>query len=162
MTVIWIEEGIPKVLDFVGNLKPTHYCGELRAEDEGRDAIVMGWVHRRRDLGNLLYLDVRDRSGIIQVVFNKEAQPEAHAKAEQVRSEFVVAVEGDVVQRQKPNPDLATGQVELNATRLHILNNSKTPPFSIEDQINAAAETRLPFLYSDFLRPKPHANLAHR
>jgi aspartyl-tRNA synthetase len=150
------------VLDFLGNLKRTHYCGALRGSDAGKPAVVLGWVARRRDLGNLLFLDVRDRTGIVQVVFNKETQPEAHAKAEQARGEFVVAAEGDVVQRQKPNPDLATGEVELNATRLHILNNSKTPPFPIEDQINAAEETRLRFRYLDLRRPKPHANLALR
>jgi aspartyl-tRNA synthetase len=150
------------LLDFLGNLKRTHYCGALRVSDAGKPAVVLGWVARRRDLGNLLFLDVRDRTGIVQVVFNKESQPEAHAKAEQVRSEFVVAVEGNVVQRQKANPELATGEVEMNATKLHILNNSKTPPFPIEDQINAAEETRLRFRYLDLRRPKPHANLALR
>ena len=150
------------MLDFLGNLKRTHYCGALRVSDAGKPAVVLGWVARRRDLGNLLFLDVRDRTGIVQVVFNKETQPEAHAKAEQARSEFVVAVEGNVVQRQKANPELATGEVEINATKLHILNNSKTPPFPIEDQINAAEETRLRFRYLDLRRPKPHANLALR
>jgi aspartyl-tRNA synthetase len=150
------------VLDFLGNLTRTHYCGALRASDAGRDAIVMGWVHRRRDLGNLLFLDVRDRTGIVQVVFNKESQPAAHAKAEQVRSEYVVAVEGSVVNRQKPNPELATGEVELIATKLHILNNAKTPPFPIEDEINAAEETRLRYRYLDLRRNKPHRNLALR
>jgi aspartyl-tRNA synthetase len=150
------------VLDFLGNLKRTHYCGALRGSDAGKPAVVLGWVARRRDLGHLLFLDVRDRTGIVQVVFNKETQPEAHAKGEQARSEFVVAVEGGVVQRQKPNPDLATGEVELNATKLHILNNSKTPPFPIEDQINVAEETRLRFRYLDLRRPKPYANLALR
>jgi aspartyl-tRNA synthetase len=150
------------VLDFLGNLRRTHYCGALRACDAGKPAIVLGWVGRRRDLGNLLFLDVRDRSGIVQVVFNKETQPEAHAKAEQARSEFVVAVEGDVVQRQKANPELATGEVEMNATKLYILNNSKTPPFPIEDHINAAEETRLRFRYLDLRRPKPQANLVLR
>ena len=150
------------MLDFLGNLKRTHYCGELRAPDEGRDAVVMGWVHRRRDLGNLLFLDVRDRTGIVQAVFNKETQPAAHAKAEQVRSEFVVAVEGKVVKRQKANPELASGEIELVATKLHILNNSKTPPFAIEEEINAAEETRLRFRYLDLRRPKPRRNLALR
>ena len=150
------------MLDFLGNLKRTHYCGALRAADAGKSAIVLGWVARRRDLGNLLFLDVRDRTGIVQVVFNKETQPTAHAKAEQARSEFVVAVEGEVIKRQKSNPELATGEVEINATKLHILNNAKTPPFPIEDQINAAEETRLRFRYLDLRRPKPHANLALR
>jgi aspartyl-tRNA synthetase len=150
------------LLDFLGNLKRTHYCGELRAKDAGSDVVVMGWVARRRDLGNLLFLDVRDRSGIVQVVFNKETQPEAHAKAEQARSEFVVAVEGKVIQRQKSNGDLETGEVEIVATRLHILNTAKTPPFQIEDDINAAEETRLRYRYLDLRRPKPHRNLALR
>jgi aspartyl-tRNA synthetase len=150
------------VLDFLGNLKRTHYCGELRPKDEGRDAVVMGWVHRRRDLGNLLFLDVRDRTGIVQAVFNKETQPAAHARAEQVRSEFVVAVEGRVVKRQKANPELASGEVELVSTKLHILNNAKTPPFAVEEEINAAEETRLRFRYLDLRRPKPHRNLALR
>src|SRR5712664_832950 len=156
------KRGRTTVLDFLGNLKRTHYCGALRASDAGEPAIVMGWVHRRRDLGNLLFLDIRDRTGIVQVVFNKETQPEAHSKAEQARSEFVVAVEGNVILRQKSNPELATGEVEINATKLHILNNAKTPPFPIEDQINAAEETRLRFRYLDLRRPKPHANLALR
>jgi len=150
------------VLDFLGNLKRTHYCGALRASDVGQDAVVLGWVHRRRDLGNLLFLDVRDRSGIVQVVFNKETQAEAHAKAEQARSEFVVAVEGKVVKREKANPEIATGETELVATKLHILNNAKTPPFPIEDEINAAEETRLRYRYLDLRRRKPHANLALR
>jgi aspartyl-tRNA synthetase len=160
--LICIPKGNYIVLDFLGKLTRTHYCGALRASDAGKPAIVLGWVARRRDLGNLLFLDVRDRTGIVQVVFNKETQPEAHAKAEQARSEFVVAVEGNVVQRQKANPELATGEVEMNATKLYILNNSKTPPFPIEDHINAAEETRLRFRYLDLRRPKPHANLALR
>jgi len=150
------------VLDFLGNLKRTHYCGVLRATDVGRDIVVMGWVHRRRDLGNLLFLDVRDRSGIVQVVFNKETHPEAHAKAEHVRSEYVVAVEGNVVKRERPNPEIATGEIELVASKLHILNNAKTPPFPIEEEINAAEETRLRYRYLDLRRPKPHQNLALR
>jgi len=150
------------LLDFLGNLQRTHYCGALRASDEGRDAIVMGWVSGRRDLGNLLFLDIRDRTGIVQVVFNKESQPAAHVKAEQARSEFVVAVEGKVIKRQKANPEIATGEVELIATKLHILNNAKTPPFPIEDEINAAEETRLRYRYLDLRRPKPHRNLALR
>jgi aspartyl-tRNA synthetase len=150
------------VLDFLGNLKRTHYCGELRAKDENRDAIVMGWVAGRRDLGSLLFLDVRDRTGIVQVVFNKETQAAAHAKAEQARSEFVVAVEGKVIKRQKANRELASGEIELAATKLHILNNAKTPPFPIEDEINAAEETRLRFRYLDLRRRKPHRNLALR
>ncbi|HXM98017.1 MAG TPA: aspartate--tRNA ligase [Candidatus Dormibacteraeota bacterium] len=150
------------MLDFLGNLKRTHYCGALRAADAGRDAVIMGWVARRRDLGNLLFLDVRDRTGIVQVVFNKETQPEAHGKAEQARSEFVVAIEGKIIQRQKANPELPTGEIEMVATKLHILNTAKTPPFQVEDETNAAEETRLRYRYLDLRRPKQHANLALR
>jgi aspartyl-tRNA synthetase len=150
------------LLDFLGNLTRTHYCGALRATDAGKDAVVLGWVAKRRDLGNLLFLDVRDRTGIVQVVFNKETQPEAHGKADHVRSEYVVAVEGKVIARQKANPELATGEIEIVATKLHVLNNAKTPPFPIEDEINAAEETRLRYRYLDLRRPKPHSNLALR
>ena len=150
------------MLDFLGNLKRTHYCGELRSGDAGSNVVVMGWVHRRRDLGHLLFLDVRDRTGIVQVVFNKESQPEAHSKAEQARGEFVVAVEGKIVARHKANPEIPSGEVELVAERLHILNNAKTPPFPIEEEINAAEETRLRYRYLDLRRPKPHSNLALR
>jgi len=150
------------VLDFLGNLKRTHYCGHLRSKDAGHDAIVMGWVAKRRDLGNMLFLDIRDRSGIVQVVFNKETQPEAHAKAEEARGEFVVAVEGKVVQRQKPNPEIGTGEIEIIAGRLHILNNAKTTPFPIEDEITAAEETRLRYRYLDLRRNKPHRNIVLR
>ncbi|MBZ5527263.1 MAG: aspartate--tRNA ligase [Acidobacteriia bacterium] len=150
------------MLDFLGNLQRTHYCGALRSSDDSREVILMGWVARRRDLGNLLFLDLRDRSGIVQVVFNKETQPQAHAKAEQLRSEFVVAVEGKVIKRQKSNPELATGEIEVIAQKLHLLNTAKTPPFQIEDDTNAAEETRLRYRYLDLRRPKSHANLALR
>jgi aspartyl-tRNA synthetase len=150
------------VLDFQGDLARTHRCGELRASDEGREVTLMGWAHRRRDLGNLLFLDLRDRSGIVQVVFNKETQAEAHAKAEQVRSEYVVAVTGKVVKRQKANLELATGEIEVAASRLLILNTAKAPPFSIEEEINASEETRLRFRYLDLRRPQPQRNLLLR
>ncbi len=154
------------MLDFLGNLKRTHYCGHLRAKDAsshtGGDAVVLGWVAKRRDLGNLLFLDIRDRSGIVQVVFNKETDATAHAKAEHVRSEYVVAVEGKVVLRQRPNPEIGTGEVEIIASKLHILNNAKTPPFPIEEEVNAAEETRLRYRYLDMRRPKLHKNIVLR
>src|SRR5271163_4948796 len=112
------------MLDSLGNLKRTNYCGALRASDAGTEVVIMGWVHRRRDLG--------DRAGIAQIVVNKEDHPHIHAKAEQLRNEFVVAIKGQVVKRQKPNPEIATGEVEVIATELHLLNTSKTPPFQIE------------------------------
>ncbi len=122
----------------------------------------MGWVHRRRDLGQLIFIDLRDRAGIVQVVFNKEQHPEAHAKAEELRAEFVVAVEGRVLRRQKANREIGTGEIEVLATRLHILNNAKTPPFQVEDHVNASEETRLRYRYLDLRRPKPHRNIELR
>jgi aspartyl-tRNA synthetase len=150
------------VLDALGNMKRTQYCGALRAADAEKDVVLMGWVHRRRDLGQLIFIDLRDRAGITQIVFNKELHPEAHKKAEELRSEFVVAVEGRVIRRQKANPDLSTGEVEVMAARLHILNNSKTPPFQIEDDVTASEETRLRYRYLDLRRPKLHSNIELR
>jgi aspartyl-tRNA synthetase len=150
------------LLEALGNLKRTNYCGDLRASDADKDVVLMGWVHRRRDLGQLIFIDLRDRAGLAQIVFNKELHPEAHAKAEQLRSEFVVAVEGRVLRRQKSNPEIASGEVEVMATRLHILNNSKTPPFQIEEEVTASEETRLRYRYLDLRRPKPHRNLELR
>src|SRR6266568_1943039 len=150
------------MLDSLGNLKRTHYCGELRAADDGREVVLMGWVHRRRDLGNLLFLDLRDRTGLVQIMFHVKHSPQAHEKAEVVRPEFVVAVEGKVARREKANPGLPTGEVEVIAGKLHILNNAKTPPFQIEDEINASEETRLRYRYLDLRRAKPHGNLALR
>ncbi len=109
-----------RLAGFFGQLKANPLLRRIRAKDAGHDVIMMGWVARRRDLGNLLFLDIRDRSGIVQVVFNKETQPAAHAKAEQARSEFVVAVEGKVIQRQKSNPELATGEMEISPPALCI------------------------------------------
>ncbi len=98
----------------------------------------MGWVHRRRDLGQLIFIDLRDRAGIAQIVFNAELHPEAHKKAEELRSEYRGRGGRESLKRQKANPEIASGEVEVMATRLHILNNSKTPPFQIEDEVTAA------------------------
>jgi aspartyl-tRNA synthetase len=149
-------------LDTLGNLKRTQYCGSLRAADADKEVVLMGWVHRRRDLGQLIFIDLRDRVGILQVVFHKEQFPEAHAKAESLRSEFVVAVEGRVLRRGKANPEIPTGEVEVLASRLHILNNSKTPPFQIEEEVTASEETRLRYRYLDLRRPRPHRNIELR
>src|SRR6202795_1196690 len=150
------------LLDTLGNLKRTNYCGALRASDAEKDVVLMGWVHRRRDLGQLIFIDLRDRAGIAQIVFNQEQNPGAHAKAEELRSEFVVAVEGRVIRRQKSNPEISTGEVEVVASRLHILNNSKTPPFQIEDEVAASEETRLRYRYLDLRRPRLHRNIELR
>jgi aspartyl-tRNA synthetase len=150
------------VLDSLGTLQRTHYCGDLRASDADKDVVLMGWVHRRRDLGTLLFIDLRDRSGLAQIVFNKEQHAAAHARAEELRAEFVVAVIGRVVKRQKPNPELASGEVEIIASELRILNTAKTPPFVVEDEVTAGEETRLRYRYLDLRRPGPARNLALR
>jgi aspartyl-tRNA synthetase len=150
------------VLDALGNLKRTNHAGALRAADADKDVVLMGWVHRRRDLGQLIFIDLRDRAGIVQIVFNKELHPEAHEKAEELRSEFVVAVEGQVLRRQKANLEIPSGEVEVMATRLHILNNAKTPPFQVEDEVTASEETRLRYRYLDLRRPRPHRNIELR
>ena len=156
------NEGAQRLLDFLGDLKRTHRCGDLRAADVGADVVLMGWVHKRRDHGQVIFIDLRDRAGLAQIVFNLDTAPEAHHKAEELRSEFVAAVEGKVVRREKPNPELPTGEVEILATRLHILNNSKTPPFTVEDDTTAAEETRLRHRYIDLRRPRLQRNLALR
>jgi aspartyl-tRNA synthetase len=150
------------LLDPLGKLKRTHYCGALRGSDSGREVLLMGWVHGRRDLGNLIFIDLRDRTGLAQVVFNKEHAAALHAKASDLRGEYVAAVRGTVAMRQKANPELPTGEVEIVATELHILNTAKTPPFQVEEETNANEETRLRYRYIDLRRKRPARNLELR
>ena len=112
------------MLDDLGNLRRTHSCGALRAEDVGKSVTLMGWVARRRDFGPLTFIDLRDRDGITQVVFNEESAPRAHAKAKEVRGEYVIAVTGEVVSREagQRNPKIATGDVEVSAREILVLN----------------------------------------
>ena len=149
-------------LDLLGDWHRTHYAGDLRAADADKEIVLMGWVHRRRDLGNLIFIDVRDRGGIAQIVFNKELGDAAHARAEELRAEYVVAIRGRVALRQKPNTDLASGEVEIFASELRILNTAKTPPFVVEDETNASEETRLRYRYLDLRRSRQQRNLALR
>jgi aspartyl-tRNA synthetase len=150
------------VLDSLGYLKRTHRCGELRATDADRDVVLMGWVHRRRDLGQLIFIDLRDRAGIAQAVFNKELHPEAHKRAEELRAEYVVAVEGRVIRRREANSKLATGDIEVVAKNLWILNEARTTPFPIRDKIDANEETRLRYRYLDLRRFDQQRNLRLR
>ena len=117
--------------DLLGDLKRTDYCGDLGRKDVDREVILLGWVQRRRDLGGLIFVEVRDRQGIVQVVFNGEVNPEAHEKAQTLRSEFVVGVIGKISVRPEGtlNPKLRTGEIEVAAKELRILNVSKNPPF---------------------------------
>jgi len=151
-------------LDFLGDLQRTHTCGELRAVDEGRHALLMGWVHRRRDHGGVIFVDLRDRDGITQVVFHQDVGPEVHSRAEAVRPEYVVAVEGKVAPRGPAavNPNLATGAVEVVASRIWILNESRTPPFPMEEQVDVNEDVRLKYRYVDLRRPHMQRNIILR
>ena len=139
-------------------------CGELRAENAGQDVVLMGWVNRRRDHGSLIFLDVRDRSGITQVVVGEDKSGEAHAKAEAARSEYVVAVKGHVRRRGAglENPNMATGEIEVVADELLLLNEAKTPPFSPSEEAIANEEVRLKYRYLDLRRVEMQHNFALR
>lgn len=142
----------------------THTCGELRIEHVGQEVCLAGWVHRRRDHGGLIFVDLRDRDGLIQVVFNPEASSEAHAVAHEVGVEYVLQVEGQVVRRLagQENPDIPTGQVEVLATRAVILNPSKTPPFYINKETPVDESLRLRFRYLDLRRERMQRNMILR
>jgi aspartyl-tRNA synthetase len=150
--------------DQLGDWKRSCYCGEPRAEAVGRDLVLTGWVHTRRDHGGLIFVDLRDRSGMTQIVFNPEVDPEAHEKAKQLRSEDVIAVRGVLSRRpaETLNPDLATGEVELAGKELRLLNASQPPPFLIDDETDANENTRLKYRYLDLRRPRSLAHLLLR
>ncbi len=152
------------MLDFLGTLQRTHTLGELRASNAGTKVVVMGWVNRRRDHGNLIFLDLRDRTGVTQIVLDKDLSPKGHAKAEHVRPEFVVAAIGTLHLRDKDaiNPKMPTGEVELVADELLVLNDSKVPPFSPSEDAISNEEVRLKYRYLDLRRPEMQANFALR
>ncbi len=154
--------GVP--LDFLGELRRTHTCGELRASNAGSRALLMGWVHRRRDLGGVIFIHLRDREGVTQIVFREDLDAAVHAKAELLRSEYVMAVEGRVERRtpETVNMNIATGEVEVIAERVWILNESRTPPFPMEDTVEVSEETRLKYRYVDLRRPRMQRNIMLR
>ncbi|HAJ56143.1 MAG TPA: aspartate--tRNA ligase [Candidatus Omnitrophica bacterium] len=133
----------------------THTCGELNNGHAGQDVVLCGWVHRRRDHGKLIFIDIRDRYGYTQVMFSPKDAPQAHAKAMDLRAEYCIRLKGLVNQRPKNNinPKIATGEVELIAKELEILNPSLNPPFEIEDALDVAEDIRLPYRYLDLRRP---------
>jgi len=154
------------MLDNLGNLERTHSCGALRNSDIGKQVTLMGWVAKRRDFGDLTFVDLRDRDGLTQVVFNAKDAAEAHSKAKDLRGEFVIAVSGDVVTRDENtrNPKIATGDVEVHARELLILNDARTPPFQLDASPDALAaeDLRLKFRYLDLRRPQLQSNLRLR
>jgi aspartyl-tRNA synthetase len=152
------------VLDFLGNLERTHYCGELRAAHAGQTVVLMGWVNRRRDHGNLIFLDLRDRTGISQIVLDKELTSDGHAKGEQVRPEYVVAAVGKVRLRDADsiNPKMETGEIEIEATQLLVLNDSRLAPFSPSEEAIQNEEVRLKYRYVDLRRPEMQRNFRLR
>lgn len=152
------------MIESLGDLKRTHYCGELNQADVGREVVLMGWVQRRRDHGGLVFIDLRDRTGVIQVVFNPEEDHETHERSHAVRSEFVLAVKGKV--RPRPddmlNPKLKTGMIEVFINHLRVLNTAKTPPIQIEETIDVTESVRLKYRYLDLRRPNIMKNLMLR
>jgi aspartyl-tRNA synthetase len=148
----------------LGDLVRTDYCGTLRESDIGRTVTVMGWAANRRDLGGVIFIDLRDREGILQVVARPEVSAASHDQADRVRGENVIAVVGEVVARgaETVNPKLATGTVEVQAREIRILSEARTPPFPIEDELDTSEDVRLKYRYIDLRRPKLQRNLKLR
>ena len=151
-------------LDPLGDLRRTHFCGEVRPSDVGREIVLCGWVRKRRDHGGVIFVDLRDRTGIAQVVFKPDSAPAAHERAQAVRSEFVLAVRGRLARRDPEvvNPNLPTGEVELVAEEVRILNGATTPPFAIEDDVQIDEAVRLEYRIHDLRRPMMQRRLAQR
>ncbi|MFT5376130.1 MAG: aspartyl-tRNA synthetase [Candidatus Latescibacterota bacterium] len=150
--------------EFLGDWERTHHCGALDSDQIGQRVLVMGWVARRRDHGGVIFIDLRDRYGLTQLVFNPQHDAAAHAKADQLRSEFVIAAQGTVEARPEGmvNSKLATGAIEINCDGLRILNFSPTPPFLIDDDSDAGEEIRLRYRYLDLRRPRMQQNMRLR
>lgn len=151
-------------LDSLGDWEKSHDCNTLGADQLNETVILMGWVQRRRDHGGLIFIDLRDKEGITQVVFDPQHDAEAHERAHALRSEYVIAVEGRVRRRPEgmTNPKLKTGEIEIIVKQLKILNTSKTPPFHIEDDVEVNENTRLTYRYLDLRRPKHFRNMLLR
>jgi aspartyl-tRNA synthetase len=153
-----------QAIDTLGEMRKTHTCCELSAKDVDSEVVLMGWVQRRRDHGGVIFVDLRDREGITQVVFNPDHNSFAHSKAHVIRSEFVLGVRGKVVHRLEgmTNPKLVTGEIEVMADELKILNTAQTPPFLIEDQVDVSETIRLRHRHLDLRRPQLQQNFMKR
>ena len=150
--------------DKLGNMRRTHTCCELGVENVGTEVVLMGWVQRRRDHGGVIFIDLRDKNGLTQIVFNPEVSPNVHAKAHVIRSEYVIGIRGNVKKRLEgmTNPKLKTGEIEVFATELKILNAAETPPFIIEDHVDVSENIRLKFRHIDLRRPLLQKNIITR
>lgn len=158
-----MKEGEEIRIDSLGDWKRTHDCGRLRAEDIDQEAVLMGWVNSRRDLGNLIFIDLRDREGITQIVLDPQVEKESHKKAHILRNEWVVAVRGTVSGRLEgqENPGLPTGDIELKVTELKILNRTEIPPFQVDGAVDASETLRLKYRYLELRRPQVY-NILHK
>ena len=152
------------MIDLMGDWKRTDYCGNLRKTDLKKDVILMGWVQRRRDHGGVIFVDLRDRTGVAQVVFNPEVSSDVHKKAHVIRSEFVLAVKGEISPRPEGtvNPNLNTGDIEVIVNELRVLNESQTLPFVLEEGNEVAENLRLKYRYLDLRKPNLRNNLLKR
>jgi len=150
--------------DKLGNMRRTHTCCELGTDDVGSEVVLMGWVQRRRDHGGVIFVDLRDREGITQVVFNPEVSPKLHEKAHFLRSEYVIGIRGKVEKRLEgmTNPKLKTGEIEVFVTELKIFNAAETPPFMIEDNVDVSENIRLKFRHIDLRRTLCQKNIINR
>ena len=150
--------------DLLGEMRRTHNCNQLGAQDVGNEVVLMGWVQRRRDHGGVIFIDLRDQQGLTQVVFNPELNPDVHAKAHGLRSEFVIGVKGKVEPRPEGmvNPNLTTGAIEVLVHELRILNTAATPPFLIEESVDVSESIRLKHRHLDLRRPHLHRNIILR
>ncbi len=149
-------------METLNGLKRTHYCGDLREANIGEDIVLMGWVQRKRNLGGLIFADLRDRQGIAQIVFDTEVSKEAFEKAEKLGSEYVIAVKGKVFERQSKNPNMPTGNIEVFAQELRILNEAATPPIYIKDDDDVSENLRLKYRYLDLRKPSMQKNFILR
>ena len=149
-------------METLKGLKRTHYCGDLRMDNVGEEVILNGWVQKKRNLGGLVFVDLRDIRGISQIIFDADVSKDAFEKAEKLGSEYVIAVKGTVRERQAKNPNMATGDIEISATELRVLSKSQTPPIYIKDDDNVSEYKRLKYRYLDLRKPSMQNNLIMR
>jgi aspartyl-tRNA synthetase len=151
-------------IDTIGDWKRTNDCGSLRSDNIGHEVVLMGWVNRRRDLGKLIFIDLRDRFGLTQIVFDEEFDEISHEKAGILRNEWVIAVKGEVAPRLagQENPDLPTGDIEVRVKALKVLNETRVPPFQVDGKIDASENLRLKYRYLELRRPALFHNLFMR